>query len=137
MSGVWKVNEARCHIDFLELKAAYLAIQCFLKERSGVNVLLRLDNRTAIAYLNHMGGIYDLSMLSSNRDMGVVPSTGDNDPCRISAWHGECSSRLGVTSPQRQQQLASVTSSLRCIEPIAWPFFHRLFCIQDQSSVAN
>ena len=55
-SGVWNVDEAQCHINFLELKAAYLAIQCFLKERSRVNVLLRLDNHTAIAYLNHMGG---------------------------------------------------------------------------------
>ena len=55
-SGVWNVDEAQCHINFLEMKAAYLAIQCFLKERSGVSVLLRLDNRTAIAYLNHMGG---------------------------------------------------------------------------------
>ena len=55
-SGVWSVDEAQYHINWLELKAAYLAIQCFLKERSGVNVLLQLDNRTAIAYLNHMGG---------------------------------------------------------------------------------
>ena len=55
-SGVWNMSEAQCHINLLELRAAYLAIQCFLKGRSGVNVLLRLDNRTAIAYLNHMGG---------------------------------------------------------------------------------
>ena len=55
-SGVWNVSEAQYHINLLELRAAYLAIQCFLKGRSGVNVLLRLDNRTAIAYLNHMGG---------------------------------------------------------------------------------
>ena len=28
--------------------------------------VLHLDNHIAIAYLNHMGGIYDLSMLSSS-----------------------------------------------------------------------
>ena len=55
-NGVWTVEEAQCHINILELKAAFLAIQCFLKEEVAVNVLLRLDNRTAIAYLNHMGG---------------------------------------------------------------------------------
>ena len=55
-SGVWNVCKAQCHINRLELKAAYLVIQCFLKERSGVNVLLCLDNCTAIAYLDHMGG---------------------------------------------------------------------------------
>ena len=69
--------------------------------------------------------------------MRVVPSMGDNDLCRITAWHGECSSQLGVASPQQKQQLAVVTSSLRCSELIAWPFLHRPVCIQDQSSVAN
>ena len=84
-SGVWNVNEAQCHIYFVELKAACLAIQCFLKERSGVSVLLWLHNCTAMGYLNHIGGIYDLSMLSSNWDMGVMSSTRDNNPCRIFA----------------------------------------------------
>ena len=54
--GVWTVTEAQCHINFLELKAAFLALQSFLKQQAGVSILLRLDNRTAIAYLNHMGG---------------------------------------------------------------------------------
>ena len=92
-----------------------------------------------IAYLTHMGSLYDLSMLYRTRDVGVVPSKGDSDPCKISAWSGECSSRLGVTSPcgQRQQQLPVITSSLQCSQPITWPFLHRPICIQDQSSVAN
>jgi len=55
-SGVWISEEIQYHINILELKAACLAVQCFLKEKTGVNVLLRLDNRTAIVYLNHMGG---------------------------------------------------------------------------------
>ena len=85
----------------------------------------------------HGGSIHDPAVLSSTRDMGVVLSTRYNDSCRISTWGRECSSRLGVTSPQRQQQLAVVPSSFRCSEPIAWSFLHRPICIQDQSSVAN
>jgi len=53
--GKWTVNETQCHINILELKAAFLAIQSFLKEREAVNILVRLDNRVAIAYLNKMG----------------------------------------------------------------------------------
>lgn len=44
----------------------------------------------------HGRGIYDLSMQSSTWYMGVVPSMGDDDLCRISAWSWECSNRLGV-----------------------------------------
>ena len=54
--GLWTTEEACSHINLLELKAAYLALQCFLKERVSMHVLVRLDNRTAISYLNRMGG---------------------------------------------------------------------------------
>ena len=54
--GLWSTEEACFHINLLELKAAYLALQCFLKETVSTHVLMRLDNRTAIAYLNRMGG---------------------------------------------------------------------------------
>jgi len=55
-SGVWTSEEVQYHINVLELKAVFLAVQCFLKGKTAVNVLLRLDNQTAIVYLNHMGG---------------------------------------------------------------------------------
>jgi len=53
--GPWTAEEAQNHINLLELKAAYLALQCFLKESVSVTVLIRMDNRTAISYLNRMG----------------------------------------------------------------------------------
>ena len=52
--GLWSTEEACFHINLLELKVAYLALQCFLKETVSIHVLMRLDNRTAIAYLNRM-----------------------------------------------------------------------------------
>ena len=53
--GRWTAEESQSHINMLELKAAFLAIQSFLKEQEAVNVLVRLDSRTAIAYLNRIG----------------------------------------------------------------------------------
>ena len=53
--GLWTVEEAQSHINLLELKAAYLALQCFLKEKKSVSVLIRMDNQTAISYVNRMG----------------------------------------------------------------------------------
>ena len=44
------------HINILELKAAFLTIQTFLKHRTNTSIKLRLDNTTAVAYINNKGG---------------------------------------------------------------------------------
>ena len=44
------------HINCLELLAATLETKTFLKDQVGVSVLLQLDNHTAVAYINNMGG---------------------------------------------------------------------------------
>ncbi|XP_065890962.1 uncharacterized protein [Dysidea avara] len=44
------------HINCLELLAATLAVKTFLKGHSEMSVLLQLDNQTAVAYINNMGG---------------------------------------------------------------------------------
>ena len=44
------------HINCLELSAATLAVQAFIKDLSGIEILLQLDNQTAVAYINHLGG---------------------------------------------------------------------------------
>ena len=54
--GAWSVQEQTMHINSLELLAAMLAAKTFLKDTSGVSVLLQLDNATAVAYINNMGG---------------------------------------------------------------------------------
>ena len=43
-------------INCLELLATMLAAKTFLKDVSGVSVLPQLDNATAVAYINNMGG---------------------------------------------------------------------------------
>lgn len=54
--GHWGLNERQWHINCLEIQAAKLAVQTFVKNRSDVSVLLLLDNTTAVAYINHLGG---------------------------------------------------------------------------------
>ena len=57
-------QERTHHINYLELLAAFLALQCFATDRRATAILLRLDNVTAIAFLNSMGGTH--STLLSN-----------------------------------------------------------------------
>lgn len=55
--GYWSENEQKMPINYLELKAAFFGLKCFAENVRGSNILLRIDNTTAIAYINKMGGI--------------------------------------------------------------------------------
>ena len=54
--GIWSVQEQDHHINYLELLAAFLALQAFRKTWSDIVVLCRLDNVTAVTYINQKGG---------------------------------------------------------------------------------
>ncbi len=55
--GQWQKEEARAHINVLELKAALLAIQAFVKSTSCPrHIQLLMDNSTAVSYINERGG---------------------------------------------------------------------------------
>ena len=54
--GPWSPSEQSLHINCLELLAATLAVQTFAKEKSGILILLQLDNSTVVAYINRRGG---------------------------------------------------------------------------------
>ena len=58
--GYWAPDEARQHINCLELKAAYLGLQSFCTTVSRTHVRIFLDNTTAVAYINNMGGTHSL-----------------------------------------------------------------------------
>ena len=55
IGGLWIGEEKLLHINQLELKAAFLALQAFSKGLMKKHVLLQLDNKTAMAYINKMG----------------------------------------------------------------------------------
>ena len=54
--GRWKELETLDHINYLKLEAAYLALRAFLPLIKGSHVQFGLDNRTAVAYINRLGG---------------------------------------------------------------------------------
>ena len=55
--GFWNETDRSFHINYLELLAAFLGLKCFAKNLKGSQILLRIDNTTAISYINRMGGI--------------------------------------------------------------------------------
>ena len=75
--GRWSVEEQGQHINYLELKAAFLALRSFLGQGGPAptrcwdqhpprHILLEMDNTTAVAYVNRRGGMQSptLSLLA-------------------------------------------------------------------------
>ena len=56
IGGRWNTNEAMDHINILELKAAFFALQSFCSQANETHVQIQLDNTTAVSYINNMGG---------------------------------------------------------------------------------
>ena len=66
--GLWSPEEQSMHINCLELLAASLAVKTFAKDRENLSIQLRIDNTTAISYVNRMGGThsYNLSAIAGS-----------------------------------------------------------------------
>ena len=56
--GRWSREEALHHINYLELLAAFLALQCFAKHCHNMTIQMRLDSVTAVTYINKLGGTH-------------------------------------------------------------------------------
>ena len=62
LSGRWSPQDCKLHINLLELKAVSLALQGFLFLISGHSVLVKSDNLTVVAYINHQGGTHSIPL---------------------------------------------------------------------------
>ena len=60
--GVWNDSLKSAHINYLELMAAFLALQHFRVFIQGCHVLIRTDNTTTMFYVNKQGGIRSQSL---------------------------------------------------------------------------
>ena len=54
--GNWTSEESECHINFLELQAAWFVLRSFTSEVRGKHIRINVDNTTTLAYINNMGG---------------------------------------------------------------------------------
>ncbi|CAB3988568.1 Hypothetical predicted protein [Paramuricea clavata] len=62
--GRWNTHEsAQDHINILELKAAFFALKSFAKDQINKVICLKIDNSTAVAYLNNKVGTHSHQLL--------------------------------------------------------------------------
>ena len=56
-NGAWSLLESQHHINYFELLAAFHALQVFVADKFNIHVRLKMDNSTAVSYINNMEGI--------------------------------------------------------------------------------
>ncbi len=69
IGGPWSKTEQKWHINCLEVLAAFLAVKCFVSDKNGLTILLRMGNMTAVTYVNKLGGIVSPSMNSVIKEL--------------------------------------------------------------------
>ena len=62
LHGTWRRSQSLLHINKLELLAVTLALKGFLHLIAGKSVLVKSDNATVVAYINHQGGTRSRSL---------------------------------------------------------------------------
>lgn len=68
-SGIWSETETKQHINCLELLAAFIGLKIFGNNLHDCQILLRIDNSTAISYVNRMGGIQFPHLTQISKDI--------------------------------------------------------------------
>ena len=68
--GLWMYKESHCHINYLELLAAFLAIQSFVKSERHLTVYLYMDNVSALTYINKKGGVQSQPLTALAKECG-------------------------------------------------------------------
>ena len=68
--GLWTPAERRYHINVLEMMAGAFAVKTFAKDGGeSLHIRLRMDNTTAVAYVNHLGGTRSPLLAKTTRDL--------------------------------------------------------------------
>ena len=81
--GTWSLQENKLHINYLELKAVFLALKEFQDICTDKIVLVATDNTTVVSYINKEGGMRSSPYLCpsmENLDLVHQPSSNSQSP---------------------------------------------------------
>jgi len=67
--GTWTHDEAQQHINVLEMKGAMFGIKALCNDLKACHVQVQIDNTTAVAYVNNMGGTHSQMCNTCTKDL--------------------------------------------------------------------
>lgn len=68
-NGQWSPLEVEEHINFLELQGAFFGLKALALDLTNTHILLEMDNTSAVAYINHMGGTHSQRLNSLAKEI--------------------------------------------------------------------
>ena len=114
-SGVWTNQDKEFHINYLELKAAFLCLKFLCKNVTNEHIFLFMDNTVALKYITKMGGRKPLL----NELAKQIWHWCENKNIWISAFH--IPGRLNV----RADQLSRLKK--KCNEDMEWGLIQNIY----------
>ena len=122
--GLWSEEERAQHINMLELMGGDFAAKIFARDKQDIHIHLRMNNTTAIAYINHMGGTksHNLAVTSSLQFVAVVPPEGDHLIGRAPTRDVQHSGRCGISYDPHNRVDAGQISVQQCVTTMGLMF---------------
>ncbi|XP_056380443.1 uncharacterized protein LOC130275879 [Hyla sarda] len=112
--GKWSPEETMLHINCLELLAGFFALKSFAKTRSNCCILLRMDNISAVQYINKLGGTKSLPLANIAKDfLALLSSQRHHHQSRILTWTFQHHCGLELSFLQRFQRLAIESQNIQ------------------------
>ena len=97
VSGIWSQEEGSLHINILEMKALFLALQAFRNLVTDHRVTAMCDNSTVVAFVNKQGGTVSYSLCSlTGQLLRWSESSWKRGTCRDSPTSWPTSSAAGT-----------------------------------------
>ena len=109
--GSWSSQERSLHINILELKAGFLAIQSFLKHKTNMSIKLRLDNTTAVFYINNKGGTHSPELMALTLELWTWCQQRHSHSSRTSARSTELPGGQSIEDMHRLGRLEAPTTT--------------------------
>ena len=112
--GRYLPEETLYHINCLELLAGWLAIMSFTKNKAKAQLLLLMDNISAVTYINKMGGTHSPSLsYLAKKSVGLVSHPQYLGDSVIHPRSRECRSGQRIEIISRFQWLETVSSGFQ------------------------
>lgn len=102
--GKWTDQEKKMHINYLELLAGFFEIKSFIRNQMSCCVLLKMDNISAVRYVNKLGGPCSKGLGRSGKGfLAFLSKQGYHDSGSVHSRNEQYNSRLEFKGIERFQ----------------------------------
>ena len=132
--GPWTEEETQMHINCLKLLAATFATQTPVRGRTGLMVLLLINNTSAVSYINNLGGTISPELVNlAQKNLALESREGHTYQSPTPARDTESDSRPGISYDEGSYGLETEPGNFQENRPVIGPNRSGPICIQNSA----